>query len=222
MLKGKKILITAGPTYEPIDPVRFIGNRSSGKMGFAIAEVLADLDAEVYLVSGPVNIHPINKSIKLFKVETAKEMFEISIALFADMDVAILAAAVADYMPEEVSVNKIKKNRTANNDLVIKLVPTKDILLHLGNIKAAHQILVGFSLETDNEIENAKSKIGKKNLDFIVLNSLKDEGAGFSTDTNKISIINNQGNTIEYQLKPKTEVAKDIVNYLVSNYLDKE
>ena len=218
MLKGKKILITAGPTYEPIDPVRFIGNRSSGKMGIAISEVLAVFNAEVYLVCGPVDILPQHPSIKLYHVETAREMFEKSVELFEGMDAAILAAAVADYTPEKVSDKKIKKDQLQNDDLVIKLIPTKDILSHLGKMKTPAQVLVGFSLETDNELENAIRKIEKKNLDFIVLNSLNDEGAGFSTDTNKITIINNKGDMIEYPLKLKKEVALDIIKYLAVNY----
>lgn len=218
MLQGKKILITAGPTYEPIDPVRFIGNRSSGKMGFAIAEILAGFKADVYLVSGPTNIKPQHPSIKIYHVETAQQMFDKSIELFDYMDAAICAAAVADYTPENVSDKKIKKELAGSDAMLIKLVPAKDILAHLGKIKSPSQILVGFSLETDNELENARRKVEKKNLDFIVLNSLNDKGAGFSTETNKITIINRNGEIIKYPLKLKTEVALDIVNYLAANY----
>jgi len=218
MLQGKKILITAGPTYEPIDPVRFFGNRSSGKMGFAIAEVLAGYNAEVYLVCGPTNIITHNPSIKLFQVETAQQMFDKSAQLFQNMDAAIFAAAIADYTPEKVSDKKIKKEQTGSDAILIKLVPTKDILSHLGKIKSPEQVLVGFSLETDNELENAKKKLVNKNLDFIVLNSLNDMGAGFSTDTNKITIINRKGEIVKYPLKLKTDVAIDIINYLAANY----
>jgi phosphopantothenoylcysteine decarboxylase / phosphopantothenate---cysteine ligase len=218
MLKGKKILITAGPTYEPIDPVRFIGNRSSGKMGYAIAEILAESGVEVYLVSGPTNLTPKNPSIKLFQIETARQMFDCCVDLFKSVDAAICAAAVADYTPEIVSDKKIKKEQSGNNEMLLKLVPAKDILAHLGKIKSPAQVLVGFSLETDNEIENSKSKVDKKNLDFIVLNSLNDAGAGFSTDTNKITIISKEGAVIKFPLKMKSEVATDIVNYLTANY----
>jgi phosphopantothenoylcysteine decarboxylase/phosphopantothenate--cysteine ligase len=218
MLKCKKILITAGPTYEPIDPVRFIGNRSSGKMGFALADALADLHAEVYLIHGPVNIIPENASVRLYPVETANEMFEKTVELFSTMDAAILAAAVADFTPEKVSDKKIKKDQLGTDYLMIKLVPAKDILAYLGKIKTKHQVLVGFSLETDNEIENALKKVKNKNLDFIVLNSLRDKGAGFATDTNKITIINTKGDIIEYPLKSKREVARDIADYLANHY----
>ena len=221
MLQGKKILITAGPTYEPIDPVRFIGNRSSGKMGFAIAEVLVELNAEVYLICCPVNVYPYNPSITLYKVETAREMFNKTVELFSEMDAAILAAAVSDFTPEKVYDKKLKKDQLGNDEMIIKLIPTVDILAYLGKIKSSSQVLIGFSLETDNELENAISKIEKKNLDFIVLNSLNDKGAGFSTDTNKIKIINKKGNISEFPLKLKTEVALDIVNYLDSNYYNR-
>ena len=183
---GKKILITAGPTYEKIDPVRFIGNYSTGKMGYAIAEELANLGADVHLVSGPVHIQTQNPKIKLYKVESALEMLEICTNLFADCDVAIMAAAVADYRPESFETNKIKKS---SDDLVLKLLKNPDILATLGTIKKQGQFLIGFALETNNEINNAKEKLLRKNADAIVLNSLNDTGAGFSHQTNKITII---------------------------------
>lgn len=210
-LRNKNILITAGPTNEPIDPVRFIGNRSSGKMGYFIAEKLAEKGAKVLLVSGPTNLNIKNENIIKTDVETAGEMYEKSMELFPDCDIAILSAAVADFTPAKVEDKKIKKK----NEMILHLKKTKDILLNLGKIKKDNQILVGFSLETDNEIENAKQKLKKKNLDFIVLNSLNDKGAGFSFDTNKITIINKFGGIKEYSLKPKDEVADDIINYLI-------
>jgi phosphopantothenoylcysteine decarboxylase/phosphopantothenate--cysteine ligase len=216
MLKGKKILITAGPTYEPVDPVRFIGNRSSGKMGYAIADILAGMEADVYLVSGPTGIAPENPAVKLFRVQTAAEMYDQCSSIFPGMDAAILVAAVSDYTPEFVSDQKIKKDQ--KDEMILKLVATKDILAHLGKVKTPNQVLVGFSLETENELENAKKKLFNKNLDFIVLNSMNDEGAGFSVNTNKITIINRNGTTTGYPLKAKKEVAQDIAVYLASNY----
>ena len=210
-LRNKNILITAGPTYEPIDPVRFIGNRSSGKMGYFIAEKLAEKGAKVFLVSGPTNLNIKNKNIIKTDVETAGEMYEKSMELFPDCDIAILSAAVADFTPTKVEDKKIKKE----DKMLLHLKKTKDILFNLGKIKKDNQILVGFSLETDNEIENAKQKLKKKNLDFIVLNSLNDKGAGFSFDTNKITVINKFESIKEYSLKPKDEVADDIINYLI-------
>lgn len=211
MFTKKKILVTAGPTYEPIDPVRFIGNRSSGKMGYAIAEVLAEKGAEVVLISGPVAIHPKHSNIRLVKVETASEMYVACLAEFDQMEIGIYAAAVSDYTPKQVSESKIKKQE---NELVLELVKTKDILKEMGRIKKASQILVGFALETDNEEANAQEKVTKKNLDFVVLNSLNDQGAGFATDTNKITIIDKYNIITKFELKQKRKVAEDIIDYL--------
>ncbi|SHI97536.1 phosphopantothenoylcysteine decarboxylase / phosphopantothenate--cysteine ligase [Mesonia phycicola] len=214
-LYGKKILITAGPTYEAIDPVRYIGNHSSGKMGYAIAEQAASLGAEVILVSGPSSLTITNSSVQLVKVTSAQEMYVAAHQYFTDVDVAIAAAAVADYRPKHVASQKIKK---ASAVLTIELEKTKDILLSLGEVKK-HQILIGFALETENEEANAKGKLARKNLDFIVLNSLNDKGAGFKQSTNKIKII--YANKIkEFELKPKEEVAKDILNEVI--YYDKD
>jgi len=204
-------LVTAGPTYEPIDPVRFIGNRSSGKMGYAIAEVLAEKGADVILVSGPVAIQPKHVNIRLVKVETASEMYVACMAELEQMDIGIYAAAVSDYTPKQVSESKIKKQE---NELVLELVKTKDILKEMGRRKKASQILVGFALETDNEEANAQEKVTKKNLDFVVLNSLNDQGAGFATDTNKITIIDKYNIITRFELKEKRKVAEDIVDYL--------
>ena len=211
-LRGKKILITAGPTYEKIDPVRFIGNYSSGKMGFALAEECAERGAEVELVCGVVSAamqtkHP---NIRRTDVETAKEMHEACMALFPFATSAILCAAVADYAPETVATEKIKR---AGDNMMLTLKPNPDIAASLGKVKRGDQTLVGFALETNNEEINAQAKLCKKNLDFIVLNSLKDNGAGFRTDTNKITILTADGKT-EYPLKTKAEVAKDIIDRL--------
>lgn len=211
-LKGKKILITAGPTYEKIDPVRFIGNYSSGKMGFALAEECAKRGAEVELVCGVVSAsmqtqHP---NIRRTYVETAKEMHEACMALFPSATSAILCAAVADYAPETVAAEKIKRT---GDSMVITLKPNPDIAASLGKVKRGDQTLVGFALETNNEESNAQTKLRKKNLDFIVLNSLKDNGAGFRTDTNKITILTADDKT-EYPLKTKAEVARDIIDRL--------
>jgi phosphopantothenoylcysteine decarboxylase/phosphopantothenate--cysteine ligase len=211
---GKKIVITAGPTYEKLDPVRFIGNYSTGKMGYAIAEELANLGAEVHLVSGPVHIHTHNPSINLYKVESALEMLEICTKLFTDCDIAIMAAAVADYRPETFETNKIKKK---SDSLVLKLVKNPDILATLGTRKKAGQLLIGFALETNNEIANAKEKLIRKNADAIVLNSLNDTGAGFSHQTNKITIILQKDVIFEYPLKDKKLVAKDIITCISEN-----
>ncbi|CAM1353905.1 MULTISPECIES: bifunctional phosphopantothenoylcysteine decarboxylase/phosphopantothenate--cysteine ligase CoaBC [Tenacibaculum] len=211
-LKGKKILITAGPTYEAIDPVRFIGNHSSGKMGFEIAKTAANLGAEVFLVSGP-SFQKVNHSlIHRIDVKSAEDMYIACHKYYADVDVAILAAAVADYKPKNIATQKIKKKDAA---LTIELEPTKDILKSLGEIKK-HQLLIGFALETNNEVENAKSKIERKKLDLIVLNSLRDEGAGFATDTNKINIIDVDFNQNVFELKSKKEVSKDIINEIIN------
>lgn len=211
-LKGKKILVTAGPTYEALDPVRFIGNRSSGKMGVAIADELAERGAEVILVLGPSKLQAEHPSVLTLKVESAQQMYDAATAHFSECDAAILAAAVADYRPKHVSDIKIKKKE---GDIIIELEKTLDIAAALGTRKQAHQKLIGFALETNSELENALSKLKRKNLDFIVLNSLRDAGAGFSHNTNKISIIFSEKNVKEFDLKNKDDVAKDIVDELV-------
>ena len=213
-LKGKKILITAGPTYEAIDPVRFIGNHSSGKMGFDIANQAANLGAEVILISGPTQLNVVNNSIQLIKIVAAQEMFDACNQYFDQIDVFIAAAAVADYRPKYVAEQKIKKNEV---NFSIELEKTKDILATLGAIKK-NQFLIGFALETENEIENAKLKIQKKNLDLIVLNSLQDEGAGFGKLTNKVTFIDKNFVVEPMELKPKEEVAVDIVNKIIEHY----
>ena len=209
--KGKKILITAGPTYEAIDPVRFIGNHSSGKMGFSIAKAAANLGAEVFLISGPSHQTVNHSLIHRIDVTTADEMYEASHKFYPDSDVAILSAAVADYRPKHVVTEKIKKKDSA---LEIDLEPTKDILASLGAIKK-DQFLVGFALETNNELEHAKGKLERKNLDAIVLNSLKDKGAGFATNTNKITFIDKNKEQVAFELKSKEEVADDILNEIL-------
>lgn len=211
-LAGKKILITAGPTYEKIDAVRFIGNYSSGKMGFALAEVCAALGAIVELVSGPVELQTSNPHICRTDVESAHEMYEKAVSLFPCMDAAILCAAVADFTPTHVAENKIKREDTGAFSL--SLQPTKDIAAQLGKMKTARQCLVGFALETNQEQAHAIEKLHRKNLDFIVLNSLRDAGAGFVHDTNKITIISRDGHATPYPLKNKREVAQDIVGNL--------
>jgi phosphopantothenoylcysteine decarboxylase / phosphopantothenate---cysteine ligase len=207
-LRKKKVLVTAGPTYEKIDAVRFIGNRSSGKMGFAIAEAFAQTGAEVTLITGPTSQTIHNSAIRKIAVESADEMYTACMKHFDDADVTVMSAAVGDYKPEHEANGKIKKA----GDLTMKLVRTKDILAEMGKRKKKKQVLVGFALETDNEKAYAKEKLEKKNLDFIVLNSLNDEGAGFTYETNKVSIIDRQNITKQFALKPKAEVAKDIVN----------
>lgn len=209
--KGKKILITAGPTYEAIDPVRFIGNHSSGKMGFSIAKAAANLGAEVFLISGPSHQAVNHSLINRIDVTTAEEMYEASHQYYPESDIAILSAAVADYRPKNVVTEKIKKKDSALN---IDLEPTKDILASLGAIKK-DQFLVGFALETNNELEHAKGKLEKKNLDAIVLNSLKDKGAGFATNTNKITFIDKNKEQVAFELKSKEEVADDILNEIL-------
>ena len=206
-----KVLITAGPTYEPIDPIRFIGNHSSGKMGIAIAEEFAKLGNEVTLVKGVTNLNPVNHIITQIKVRTAAEMFAACMQYFSTADVIVFAAAVADYTPKFPSVTKIKKKE---NEFTIELIKTKDIAAELSKQKKDNQVTVGFALETDNEEENAKIKLKQKNFDFIVLNSMRDGGAGFQTDTNKITILDKEGNVTKFDLKSKEEVAKDIVNYV--------
>ena len=211
-LKGKKVLVTAGPTYEAIDPVRFIGNHSSGKMGFAIASAAANLGAEVYLISGPSNQQIKHSLVHRVDVVSAEEMYDASHMYFKDVDIAILSAAVADYKPKKSASQKIKKTDTT---LELSLAPTKDILASLGAIKK-QQYLVGFALETNNELENAKGKLKRKNLDAIILNSLQDKGAGFAKDTNKITIIDKEFNEKAFKLKSKVAVAKDIMNEIVN------
>ena len=207
-LKGKRVLITAGPTYEKIDPVRFIGNYSSGKMGFALAEECARRGAEVELVSGPVSLQIHHPSVHRTNVESAQEMFHAATERFTQADIAILCAAVADFTPTQVAETKIKRE---GEELVLHLSPTHDIAQCLGNMKRDGQIMIGFALETNDEEAHAKDKLKRKNLDFIVMNSLQDKGAGFRHDTNKVTIIDAQGKT-EYPLKDKKEVAEDIVN----------
>ncbi len=208
---SKKVLITAGPTREQIDAVRFISNNSSGKMGYAIAKEFCDRGAQVQIVSGPVgeNVAFDNKNLKITKVLTAQQMYQQTNDLFDQADIIVCCAAVADYTPIETYSNKMKKK---DEELVLHLKPTKDILLSLAEKKQSNQILVGFALESDNEIENAKEKLKKKNLDLIVLNSLKDRGAGFEVDTNKVTLIDKQGSITSLPLKSKKEVAKDIVD----------
>ena len=210
-LRGKKVLLTAGPTYEAIDPVRFIGNHSSGKMGFAIAKTAANLGAEVFLITGPSHQKINHSFVKRIDVVSADEMYNAAHQFFSEVDIAILSAAVADYKPKNVAHQKIKKKDAT---LEIELAPTKDILASLGKIKK-EQFLVGFALETNNEILNAKSKLERKNLDAIVLNSLQDKGAGFATDTNKITIIDKNLKETSFKLKSKVEVAKDIITEII-------
>ena len=210
-LRNKKVLITAGPTYEAIDPVRFIGNHSSGKMGYELAKKAADLGAKVYLISGPTALSIKNQSIEVIDVFSAQEMYEVAHRHFAEADVMIAAAAVADYRPKTIAPQKIKKN---TETLSIELEKTKDILASLGTIKEK-QILVGFALETENEIENAKKKLKKKNLDIIVLNSLNDAEAGFRKDTNKITMIFKNEEMINFDVKSKSEVSEDIFQQIL-------
>ncbi len=210
-LSKKKILITAGPTYEKLDPVRFIGNYSSGKMGFALAEECAERGAEVVLIAGPVSLKTTHSNIRRIDVESAEQMYQAATTEFMDSDAAILCAAVADYRPKEQADNKIK--RQEGSSLTLELIPNKDIAASLGKTKKEGQTLIGFALETNNEEQNALDKITKKNLDYIVLNSLNDNGAGFQHDTNKIAILNKNGLRTNFELKNKKEVAKDIINY---------
>lgn len=213
-LKGKRVLITAGPTYEKIDPVRFIGNYSSGKMGYALAEECAERGAEVELVSGPVSINLNRANIHITKVESAAQMYAAAVNAFPKTDIAILCAAVADFTPRETKDVKIKREK---GDMAIQLVPTKDIAAELGRMKKESQFMVGFALETNDETNNAINKLKAKKLDFIVLNSLNDKGAGFSVDTNKITIISDTSK-YEYPLKSKREVAKDIIDKICELY----
>ncbi len=212
-LKGKKVLITAGPTYEKIDPVRYIGNHSSGKMGFALAEECAARGADVILVAGPVTL-PTPNGVRRVDVQTAAEMYDAACETFSTADAAILCAAVADFTVAQQAGEKIKRG---NDGLQLTLVPTRDIAAELGRRKRAGQVLVGFALETQNEAANARDKMQRKNFDFIVLNSLRDKGAGFAVDTNKITILTPDAETA-YPLKPKREVAKDIVQTLCEKF----
>jgi phosphopantothenoylcysteine decarboxylase/phosphopantothenate--cysteine ligase len=211
ILAGKKVLVTAGPTQEPIDPVRFISNHSSGKMGYAIAEAFSMAGAEVNIISGPVSI-PVPVGTTVEKVFSAQQMYEAVEKRFHESDIIILAAAVADYTPSHVADKKIKKKEDIFN---IELTKTIDIAATIGKQKKSNQLIVGFALETDNELENAKGKLEKKNFDLIVLNSLQDKGAGFRYDTNKIKILDQAGNLYDFELKPKHEVAEDILNIVI-------
>ena len=210
-LSGLKALVSAGPTHEAIDPVRFIGNHSSGKMGFAIAQQLKELGADVTLVSGPTALpHP--QQMRVVPVTSAAEMLQVCGKYFDDASIIVMSAAVADYTPIEVASQKIKKKE---NEFSIALKKTTDILATLGAKKKKNQLLIGFALETNNELENAKDKLVRKNLDFIVLNSMQDQGAGFATDTNKVTIINRLGENKTFALKSKKDVAKDICSIIV-------
>jgi len=208
---GKKILITAGPTHEPVDTVRFISNHSSGRMGYALAEELAQRGAEVILVSGPVSLKAEHPAIRRIDVTTASEMYQAAITHFPEMDAAIMAAAVADFTPATVQIEKMKNKR----EFDLKLVPTADIAAELGKLKHPRQVLAGFALETSNETENAMKKMSQKNFDFIVLNSLNDAGAGFGHTTNKITIFDKNGHGADFGLKLKEKVAEDVIDKLV-------
>ncbi len=211
-IKGKKILITAGPTYEAIDPVRFIGNHSTGKMGVAIAEAATRNGAEVVLICGPSNVES-KCELNRVDVTTAQEMFDATMSFAQEQDVLIMTAAVADYRPKKVAKTKLKKK---GQDLRIDLEPTPDILATVGKTKKEHQVLVGFALETDNELENAFEKLNRKNCDLIVLNSLQDAGAGFGHDTNKVSILDRHNNITTFELKSKADVANDILQTIIA------
>ena len=214
-LHGMKALVTAGPTYEDIDPVRFIGNRSSGKMGFAIAEELSKRGAIVKLITGPSHLSLKDNSVERTNVKSAEEMYSACMKNFGEMNIIVMSAAVADYKPGDPSSEKISKK---NNLLSLSLVPTTDILKSMGDKKKANQFLVGFALETNDELKHAKEKLQEKNLDIIVLNSLNDEGAGFEIDTNKVTIIERSGKEHSYDKKPKEEVARDLVDVLMTSF----
>ena len=211
--KGKKILVTAGPTYEAIDPVRFIGNHSSGLMGVEIARAFADQGAEVTLILGPSSINPNRKNITVLPITSAKEMYNATMTLFPKSDVAVLSAAVADFRPEIVADQKIKKNPDEDT-LTLKLVKTDDILKTIGSQKKDNQLVVGFALETENGLTNAKKKLHTKNIDIIVLNEMNEAGVGFKTKTNKITVITKNDDIHEFDLKPKNEVASDLTNVI--------
>jgi phosphopantothenoylcysteine decarboxylase/phosphopantothenate--cysteine ligase len=212
-LLNKHFLVTAGPTYEKIDPVRFIGNYSSGRMGYALSNALADAGAKVSLVSGPVQVKNKNQQVTVIPVESAMEMYEHCLRIFPEADGAVMCAAVADFTPERFSETKLKRG---NDDLILQLKPTRDIAGALGQLKTEKQVLVGFALETTDELANAWSKLNRKNLDFIVLNSMNDQGAGFGTDTNKITLIGQDNKPLVFELKSKTGVATDIVDRIIS------
>lgn len=212
-LKGKQVIVTAGPTYEAIDPVRFIGNHSSGKMGFAIAEALYMAGADVTLITGPTNQQLTYKGITRINVTSANDMYNACHQYFTNVDIAVMSAAVADYTPVVVATDKVKKNE---ENWQLNLIKTKDILYSIGQIKKPHQFIVGFAVETSNERENALAKLKYKNADCIILNSLNDNNAGFGFDTNKITILHKSGEEISFDLKTKKEVAKDIVSFIIS------
>jgi phosphopantothenoylcysteine decarboxylase/phosphopantothenate--cysteine ligase len=214
---GKQAVVTAGPTYEPIDPVRFIGNHSSGLMGFALAEKLAEQGAEITLITGPTFLHTTNKKIQRIDVVTAKEMLDQTLSYSKNTDLVIMAAAVADYTPKTVASEKIKKK---NSNWELTLEKTTDILLELGKRKTKNQCLVGFALETENETENAKQKLQQKNADFIVLNSLKNKGAGFKCNTNQITVFAKNGAVFEGKCKAKTEVAEEILEFVFQEFFE--
>jgi phosphopantothenoylcysteine decarboxylase/phosphopantothenate--cysteine ligase len=212
---GKRVLITAGPTLEPMDPVRFISNRSSGKMGYAIASAFSNAGCDVTLISGPTNLLVKDLPIKLIRVESGKEMLEATTESFESADLVIYTAAVADYTPRNVSTHKIKKQ---GEEMSLDLVKTIDIAGTLAKQKMSHQLMIGFALETENELEYAIGKLERKNLDFIILNSLNDAGAGFAHDTNKITVIDRQKNIVEFPLKSKDEVAQDILSIVTRRW----
>jgi len=211
-LLNKQVLVTAGPTHENIDPVRYIGNHSTGRMGYAIAEAFAGEGARVYLVSGPVSVKTQAQGVEIIGVTSAAEMYQACKELIDRVDVVVFNAAVSDFTPADVFLKKVKRGR---EEWAVRFKPTRDIAAELGKAKRTGQLFVGFALETDNELEHARSKLLKKNLDLIVLNSLKQKGAGFGTDTNKVTMIDTSGNTEEYELKPKTQVAADLVDRVV-------
>ncbi|WP_051041018.1 phosphopantothenoylcysteine decarboxylase domain-containing protein [Fibrisoma limi] len=211
-LSGLHVLVTAGPTHEAIDPVRYIGNHSTGKMGYAVADVLAERGATVTLVSGPTNLTAQHHAITVIRVRSAAEMYEACLDYFPTASITVLAAAVADYTPKVVANRKIKKQETA---FMLELVRTVDIAASLGQQKSDDQFMVGFALETDNELANAQAKLVSKNLDLIVLNSLRDEGAAFGHDTNQITILHRDGGIHRFGLKAKREVARDIVDEII-------
>jgi phosphopantothenoylcysteine decarboxylase/phosphopantothenate--cysteine ligase len=217
-VKTPKILVTAGPTREAIDPVRFISNHSTGKMGIEIANAFAEKNADVNLILGPTELRP-HQSVKVFHVESAKEMFDVALKLYAHSDIAIFSAAVADYTPEIISKEKIKKDSDIWN---LKLIKTKDIALELGKLKKTEQVNVVFALETEHEMEHALNKMQKKNADFVVLNSLRDKGAGFGYDTNKITILFQNGLSQNFELQSKQSLAKAIVNEALNCYFKKQ
>lgn len=213
VFKGKTVCITAGPTYEQIDAVRFVGNYSSGRMGFALAEAFAEKGAHVKLIAGPVSLQAVHENIERTDVKSARQMYDETLKAFESSDIAVLSAAVADYRPKKTSDSKLKKS---DRTLILELEPTEDILAELGRRKRENQLLVGFALETDNELDNAKEKLRKKNLDFIVMNSLRDKGAGFGTPTNKVTIVDSFDNVYATDLLPKEEIAEEIVKKVIS------